>query len=306
MLNKFWESIGSNMAEHWLEYIFGPAFLFWAGGLGLYVWRIGWQTVLKDVQVLSQFQQGSWVVLAFFILMFSSVLMQAIRFPILRLMEGYWIWPFRYLGLGIVALRRRYYQKKYAELRDLMTALENKENLDVLQRERLIRLDVWAHWQPVTPKDLLPTALGNILRARERAPERKYGLDAIICWPRLWILLPENVRTDLTNARSSLDRLAELWFWGLLFTLWAFWMPWAAVIALLWMIMTYGMACQSAMAYGDLLESAFDLHRFLLYDAMDWHRPKNTQEEKAFGAQLTEYLWRGTLPKRLMYRSKEK
>ena len=43
MLSKFWESIGSDLAERWLEYIFGPAFLFWAGGCGIYVWKTGCQ-----------------------------------------------------------------------------------------------------------------------------------------------------------------------------------------------------------------------------------------------------------------------
>jgi hypothetical protein len=105
MLNKFWESIGSHLADRWLEYIFGPAFLFWAGGLGLYAWKTGWSQVLKDIQALTPFHQGSWIVLALFALIFSSVLIQAIRFPILRFLEGYWPWPFNYLGLGIVALR---------------------------------------------------------------------------------------------------------------------------------------------------------------------------------------------------------
>lgn len=303
MLNKFWESIGSNVAERWVEYIIGPAFLFWAGGFGLFVWRTGWQTVLNDAQALSPFQQGTWLVLALFILIFSSVLMQAIRFPILRLLEGYWVWPFNYLGLGIVALQRPYFQKKYDELRRL--ASSDQKNLDPRQRERLIQLDAWAHSHPVKTANLLPTALGNVLRARELSPERKYGLDAIVCWPRLWPLLPENVRTDLANARSSLDRLAELWFWGMLFLLWAFLTPWAVLVGLLWMLMTYTMAHQSAMAYGDLLESAFDLYRFSLYDAIGWSRPKNTQEEKVLGAQLTEYLWRGTLPKPLTYKRKQ-
>ena len=302
MLNKFWESIGSKTAERWLDHIFGPAFLFWFGGFGLYVWRTGWQTVLNNTQALSPFQQGSLLVLAIFLLVFSSILMQAIRFSILRVLEGYWPLPFNYLGLGIVALRRPYFQKKYDELRRL--ASEDPKKLDAIQRERLIHLDTWAHLHPAKSKDLLPTSLGNILRARELAPERKYGLDAIVCWPRFWSLLPENVRTDLANSRSSLDRLAELWFWGLLFCSWAFLTPWAVLIGLLWMLMTYAMARQSAIAYGDLLESAFDLYRCLLYDAMGWSRPKNTQDEKMFGAQLTEYLWRGTLPKPLTYRTK--
>lgn len=303
MLNKFWENMGTKAAERWLEYIFGPAFLFWAGGFGLYTWQTGWQTVLKDIQNLTPFQQGGWIVLALLILAFSSVFMQAIRFPILRLLEGYWPWPFSYLRMGIVALRKFYFDKKYAELRRL--ASKDKKDLDARQREKLVSLDLWVHRHPVDPNDLLPTTLGNILRAREYSPIRKYGLDAIICWPRLWSLLPETMRTDLTGARVSLDRLAELWFWGLLFLIWVFLTRWALVIALVWMAVTYWMACQAAMSFGDLLESAFDLHRFLLYDAMGWHSPKNTDDEKTFGVQLTEYLWRGTLPKALTYKSKE-
>jgi hypothetical protein len=208
------------------------------------------------------------------------------------------------LGTRIVAWSKSSYQKKNAELHRL--ASEERTSLGLRQREKLTQLEDWAHWHPVNSDDLLPTSLGNILRARERSPQRKYGLDALVCWPRLWSLLPEHVRTDLANARSSLDRLAELWLWGLLFLLWVFLTPWAALIGLLWMFITYRMASQAAMAYGDLLESVFDLYRFSLYDAMGWPRPKNTKEEKDLGAQLTEYLWRGTLPKQLTYQSTKK
>jgi hypothetical protein len=303
MLTKFWESMGSNLADHWLEYIFGPAFLFWAGAFGLYAWQIGWQTVLNTIQSLTPIQQGSWIILALLILVFSSLFMQTVRFPILRLLEGYWPGPFRSLSSKIAAWRRPYYEKQYDALRRL--ASEDPESLDPGQRDKLIWLDIWAHWQPVRADDLLPTALGNILRARERSPGRKYGLDAIVCWPRLWALLPQHLRTDLANARTSLDRLAELWFWGLLFSLWSIWItPWALAISLVWIVVTYQQALQAAMTYGDLLETAFDLHRFSLYEAMGLGRPKNNQEEKALGEALTEYLWRGTLPGELTYQSK--
>lgn len=304
MLDKFWESIGTNLAEHWLEYIIGPAFLFWAGSFGLYAWQTGWLLFLQRIQALTLFQQGSWLILAFLVLVFSSVLMQALRFPILRLLEGYWHWPFNYLSLGIIILQEAQFQKKYDELRHL--ASQDKNELNAKQRDKLNTLEYWVHWQPVKAKDLLPTKLGNILRAREYSPERKYGLDAIICWPRLWPLLPENVRSDLTDARSALDRLTELWLWGFLSLIWVFWLPWTAIISILWMAISYGIACQAAMAYGELLEAAFDLHRFSLYDAMGFPRPKNTQEEKAFGSQLTEFLWRGTLPAPIIYQVKEK
>ena len=305
MLDKFWESIGSDLADRWLEYIFGPSFLFWAGGLCLFVWRTGLQNVLTNLQTLTTVQQGIMIILALLVLVFSSILMQAIRFPILRLLEGYWPWPFNYIGLGIIALRKRCFKKKYDELRQLKAG-ETQGELDARQRKKLIELDTWAHWHPAKADDLLPTYLGNILCSRERSPERKYGLDAVVCWPRLWPLLPENVRSDLDSARSSVDRLVEYWFWGVLFLLWAFLTAWAIAIGLLWMILTYSLSLQAAMAYGDLLESAFDLHRLSLYKALGWPLPKSTKEEKVLGSQLTEFLWRGTLPKSLKLQHKEK
>ena len=303
MLDNFWESMGSKLAERWLEYIFGPAFLFWVGSFGVFALKTGWQTVLQDIQSLTPIQQGGWLVLSLFLLAFSSVLMQTLRYPFLRLLEGYWPWPLCYLSFVIVAIRKWFYQKKIAELHRL--ASKDRKNLSLKQRDRLIKLEIWAHWQPVNAKDLLSTTLGNIMRARERSPERRYGLDAIICWPLLWSLLPENIRTDLANARLSLDRLAELWFWGFLTLPWAFWLHWTAIISILWMIIAYWIACQAAMVYGQLLEAAFDLHRFSLYDAMNWPRPKTTQDEEMFGAQLTEYLWRGTLSKAVTYQSRK-
>jgi len=304
MLDKFWESIGSDLAERWLEYIFGPAFLFWAGGVGLYVWKTGWSTVLADMQVLTPFQQVMWIVLALMVLVFSSTLMRAIHFPLLRLLEGYWPLPFNFLGLGVVAIRKLFFRPKYDNLRSLK-GLDGKGELDPGQSDKLSRLEVWAHWRPASAKEQMPTALGNILRARELSPRRKYGLDAVVCWPLLWPLLSENVRNDLMAARSSLDSLAELWFWGLLFLLWASLTPWAIAIGLLWMILAYGTSLQAAMAYGELLESAFDLYRLSLYDAVGWPRPKSNDEEKKLGEQLTEFLWRGGVSGTITYQFKK-
>lgn len=293
MLNKFWETIGTDLAGRWLDHIFGPAFLFWVGGLVLYAWQTGWEKVLKDVQALTEFEQISWIILGLLVLLFSSVLVKSLRFPLLRLLEGYWPWPFNYLGSAIVALRMRLLSKRYKELRTLKVQ-EGNGPLMYRQKERLSYLEDWVHWYPANSSDLLPTDLGNALRARERTPGRKYGLDAVICWPRLWPLLPEILRTDISIARSTLDRLAEFWFWGLLFLVWRVWTPWAVAISLLWMIVSYRMAIQAAMAYGDLLESAFDLHRLSIYDAVGWARPASIKEEKECGKQLTEFLWRGT------------
>jgi len=49
-----------------------------------------------------------------------------------------------------------------------------------------------------------------------------------------------------------------------------------------------------ASAFGDLLRSAFDVHRFTLYDTLRLPRPKDPAGEPASGKILTEYLFRGT------------
>jgi len=300
MLDKFWESISSNLADRWLEYVFGPAFLFWFLGLGIYFWHKDWETLYNYFISLSAFQQGIRIAFSFLILIGSSIVTQSLRFPVLRFMEGYWVWPFNYLTVGIAEFRKRYFQSQYSQLRKLKD-VEQAGKLKENEIGYLMQLEQWAHWNPVKKEDLLPTAFGNILRAREQSPERKYGLDAMICWPRLWFLLPENVRSDLEGARISLDRLVELWFWGLLFLVWAIITPWAIALSLIWMFFAYSIALQSAKVYGELLEAAFDLYRLLLYDASNWARPTNIEKEKEFGKQLTEFLWRGTPPKLLVF-----
>ena len=63
----------------------------------------------------------------------------------------------------------------------------------------------------------MPLELGNILRAAETKPEEKYGLNAIVCWPRFWLLLPEETKQEISGARAALDVGAQAMFWSLLF-----------------------------------------------------------------------------------------
>jgi hypothetical protein len=52
----------------------------------------------------------------------------------------------------------------------------------------------------------------------------------------------------------------------------------------------------AAGVYGDLVRSAFDLHRFDLYRALAWPLPENLDNERQLGMQLTTYLFRGYSP----------
>lgn len=301
MLDKFWESLGQEMAKRWLDHLFGPAFLFWAGGLGLYIWQHGWDSVRSAWSGLDVYQQAVLLLVALLIVIFSSRAAETFQTPAIRLLEGYWPWPLSLLGARITARNRSCLVEKYTKLRDLKT--KEKGNLIAAEEQgELAHLEAWAHHNPAAEKDLLPTRLGNLLRAREQASGRKYGLDACVCWPRLWCLLPECLRDNLTSSRALLNSRAEIWLWGLLFLVWTAIDPIAVLISIAWMLLAYGAAIQTAAVYGDLVETAFDLHRFALYDAMEWPRPSSSAGEVSSGMQLTEFLWRGTMGEEIVYK----
>jgi hypothetical protein len=70
---------------------------------------------------------------------------------------------------------------------------------------RFARVDRRMHLRPARPWQYMPTRTGNILRAAETRPAEKYGLNTVIVWPRLWLLLPGPVRDEPTAARAALD-----------------------------------------------------------------------------------------------------
>jgi hypothetical protein len=138
----------------------------------------------------------------------------------------------------------------------------------------------------------MPTQFGNILRAAEERPQNQYGLDTFICWSRLWLLLPDSVKTELTEARMTLNIGARIWLWSLLFLLWTPLAWWAFPAGVISAYLAYHWLLNSAIIYGDLLESAFDLYRLELYKALRLPLPKSSQEERQLGEQLTAYLWK--------------
>lgn len=299
MLDKFWESLGEDLAGEWLKHVFSPAFLFWAGGLGMYALQYSSLFLWKWYTGLQLFQQTSLLILTLLVLILSSLLMQRLRFNILRLLEGYWPWPFGGLANRLADLQNLFFDRREKRWNNLKS---REKTLTFSETRKMAELDLNNHYYPTNPKNVQPTALGNILRFAETTSIDKYGLDAFICWPRLWLLLPDNAREDLSAARQGLMTFVELWAWGLLFLVWSRWSLWAIPIAAVWLWLAYAMILQAAMAYADLLEAAFDLYRWELYKAAHWPLPDVSGEaETASGQRLTEFLWRGEAGSAIQY-----
>ena len=79
-------------------------------------------------------------------------------------------------------------------------------------------------------------------------------------WPRLWTVLPETLRTDLTTAQDAYTASARLTAWGLLYTLLGIaWWP-AIVLGATVVAAGWRQARTAAPVLADLIETAADLY----------------------------------------------
>jgi hypothetical protein len=301
MLTKFFESTGEGFSQRYIDQLFGPAFLFWGGGALILAGRYGFGDIWNWLTALTVSEQTALVILGLLTLTLSSMFMRHLRIFFLRFLEGYWPWPLRGLSAWISRRQGEHLTKRRIEWNQLLDKRDTRK-LTALERRRLSDLEVEGHYAPANVDDCLSTVLGNALRAAETATRHRYGLDAVAAWPHLWLILPEDVQKELNAARTQLDMLMELWGWGLLFILWSAWWPWAALISLAWITLTYNFAVRAGRTFADLLLAAVALHRFALYESLNWPRPKNSAEEKMMGEQLTEFLWRGIMPGKIIFR----
>ena len=116
----------------------------------------------------------------------------------------------------------------------------------------------------------------------------------MVLWPRLWLLLPADTRTELSQARASLDTAVGAVIWGLLFLGFAFLAWWTVPIGIvIILVMILYWIPDRAEVFADLLEAAFDVHRVTIYEHLRWPLPANPKEEHICGKEITSYLLRG-------------
>lgn len=291
---KFLEGVSGKLADHWVGTLFTPAFVFWLGGGLAALQKYGWQAFEDFFTNLPEPLPISLAVLALLVVAASGFVAQQFEFTVIRLMEGYWPrWC-------LPALQRRLVRRQMRRFKAIDERWQafNRRGLATLtseEKQAYIRADLELGEFPEVGR-LLPTRLGNILRASEDRCAMKYGLDAIICWPRLWLVLPEEVKAELSAVRASLNLNARLWLWSALFLLWSpmFGVFWPLPLGVVSIGLTHHWIVQAAQVYSTLVESSFDLYRMQLYKALHWPPPINPLEEKQSGKRLTSYLWYGS------------
>ena len=296
MLAGFWQVAGGKLADRWAA-VSVPALIFWLAGFAAWAYHRGGLHTLSDERWLkgqTSVEQVVVIVVTLLVVGVSGLMVGWAATPILRSLEGYW--PF-WTGLlrsrladwlaKRAAAEAPAWQEAYARVEGDNPTAEDQAAYARLERRRRQR--------PAAARYFLPTPIGNILRAAERRPVDKYGLDTIVVWPHLWLLLPETTRSELRSARVSLDTAVAAAIWGVLFCTFGIF-AWIAVpIGLAAAVIAVAVVAPGrAQVLGELVEAAYDLHRTAVYQQVRWPLPDNPEEERRVGPQLTAYLRRGS------------
>ncbi|MDY6799018.1 MAG: hypothetical protein SVX28_09810 [Pseudomonadota bacterium] len=285
---KLWDQIASSVAQQWVERLFSPVLLFWAGGVLAYITAHDPKLLLDFLRGLDTPLQIALAVGGLVGVAGSAAVVESMQLSALRLLEGYWprwLHPLRCYLRERLRKRIEKWDDTWRKLGVRYTELEAEE------LETYAYLDEMLATYP-QEKRLLPTRLGNCLRAAEDYAWRHYGLAIGVVWPRLWGVMPEGAQKEISEARKRLDTAVRFWLWSFLFLVWTVWAWWMIPLALLGMVWGYRQALEAAGVYGELLRAAFDIHRGALYKALRWPLPTNPAEEHQTGQQITDYLWR--------------
>ena len=298
MTAALWSGLGGKLAERWVTALFSPAFAFWAAGAAAWLWTrpnvAGRERVVDDLSGLSDLAQALILIGALLVAAASAVVVERLALPVVRMLEGYWpraLWPLRRLLTARTARRKAADEQRWGELQ----ARWDDGHATREETAELIALERRLSYLPTDENELMPTRLGNVMRAAESRPYEKYGLEAVRCWPRLWLTLPDSTKLEIGAAGENLNASATWWTWGALLAVWTVFTPLALVVAAVAATLAYVALLSSAARYGELVEAAFDVHRGLLYDALGRPRPDQPDERPA-GEALTHLLLRGPAP----------
>lgn len=208
---------------------------------------------------------------------------------ITRLFEGYAFPASLFAGWA-----REWHHWRWERLADADSDDENKKREKRRKRQRFPE-------QIKGADDLAPTRLGNVLRSAELYPFIRYGVPALSTWPRLYPLLPEELRTPLDDARSAMELLLVVAFLSatlsvagsvclLVFGASLEWVYATLLGSAATATLAYIAALGPARIYGRLVRSAFDEHRLELLAKMRVPLPATPSEERLVWAGLARFL----------------
>ncbi|AVH55324.1 MULTISPECIES: hypothetical protein [Streptomyces] len=271
--------------------------LFWAGARAWVEPPQGGLSFGRAWQTAAALGVGEVVFLVLAITL-TAVLLNPFQTAMVRLLEGYGpAWP----GSGRARERQRARKKKWQDRATLAQGNPAALTEPVVQEAGFAGSELRRRY-PLPDHLVRPTALGNALAAADDGVGRAFGFDAVVAWPRLYPLLGDETRAIVDDRRDAVDGAVRMAVTmavtavvsAVVLVRCGGWLA-LALIPLVLSWIAYRGAVQAALAYGDSLHAAFDLHRFALLTALGTKLPNDPAEERMVAAWWCD-LWRQGIP----------
>jgi hypothetical protein len=153
--------------------------------------------------------------------------------------------------------------------------------------------------------EVLPTRLGNVIRAAEDYVQQRYGADYLKMWPRLAHVCSTRFIQDYELARSNMEFLLVICFYSGAFGVLggiiqivnkvpsgAFLLTTTACFVTC--LISYNSAVEAAKEYGEQMRASADLYRTDLLVQLRYNPPENLVKERQIWEDLDDFIAMGT------------
>lgn len=225
-----------------------------------------------------------------------SALLYNLSTTIRRFFEGH-PWRESVIG-GLMTDHRRRKISRWIATLPVQSALQDMGGGMVRGRGELLRIRESLDQEFSGSLDLvLPTRLGNVMRAFDYYPQRQYGIDATTMWPRLIAKIDPEYATSVEDAQASLNFMLNsavlsaclalaVFFAGLYYgaplSSWSLSATWliTIVVFLVIAVVAYKGATSVASNWGNVFKGAFDLYRWDLLQKLGYKHELITRAEE--------------------------
>jgi hypothetical protein len=238
---------------------------------------------------------------------FLGLLLLALNTPIIRLYEnGFFVAG--WLKRRNQAQCRQRYTALAARQDDYRTATERGEGLQdaIAKLEGVYEaIEVKHGFMQTLPHDpafVMPTALGNAFAVIEEYPYERYGMDAMVYWPRLATVVPADYQAQIADLKTTLDLSLNLSLLSGIFGAVALGMgigersPVKLICGLAALALAcgfYRMGVGATYELGAVIRTSFDLFRGVLLEKYGLSSPASLNAERRQWKLLASFMRRG-------------
>ena len=221
------------------------------------------------------------------------------------------------------------YEARRSEFEDPLAPQDDE--LEGARQDALAEIQDLEGYSPIDENDLLPTRLGNVLRASECYADERYKLNSLVMFPKLLHVFPQHFTNELEDKNNRFIFLIHSSLLAYVIGLFSlvigllnnFLAPfcsykWIAesfcgegfiskgfsvlspneyiVVGLLFVMVGYGLYRVGVIAAREFalhIRAGFDLYRFDLLRQLNYRLPATLSDEKKIWALLSEYLVAG-------------